>query len=112
MPNRTSLSRYVGAAAVAVGMTLAPIATAPAHADSADDQFVAALHAAGVPYKNNTFAKSVARGVCPQVKSGVKSLTWLGAGLVASGIPRGFATDVAGMAVKAYCPEKIKDLLP
>jgi hypothetical protein len=50
--------------------------------------------------------------VCPQVKSGVKSLTWLGAGLVTSGIPRGFATDVAGMAVKAYCPERLKDLLP
>lgn len=36
----------------------------------------------------------------------------VGAAAVAVGMTRGLATHMAGMAVKAYCPEKMKDLLP
>jgi len=85
--------------AVAVGMSIAtvPVAAAPAHADVADDAFFAALNA---------------RGVCPQIKHGGKSLAWTISGMVMSGIPRQIATTMAGEAVKAYCPEMIRSVLP
>jgi Protein of unknown function (DUF732) len=111
MPNRTALSRWVGAAAVAVGMSIA-VVPAPAHADMADDAFIAALNAAGVHYANDTVAKTVAHGVCPQIKKGGKSLAWVISGMVTSGIPRQIATTMAGAAVKSYCPEMIKSVLP
>jgi len=114
MPNRTSPSRLLGALAVAVGMSVAaaPLTAAPAHADMADDAFIAALNAAGVKYENATVAKAVARGVCPQIKKGGKSLAWVISGMTTSGIPRQVATTMAGEAVKAYCPDMIKSVLP
>jgi Protein of unknown function (DUF732) len=114
MPNRTALSRLVGAVAVAVGMSIAavPLTAAPVHADMADDAFIAALNAAGVRYENATVAKALARGVCPQVKQGGKSLAWVISGMMTSGIPRKMATTMAGEAVRAYCPDMIKSVLP
>ena len=114
MPNRSSLPRLVGAVAVAVAMSTAtvPVTAAPAHADMADDAFIAALNAAGVKYENAAVAKAVARGVCPQIKKGGKSLAWVISGMMTGGIPRQMATTMAGEAVKAYCPDMLKSVLP
>lgn len=98
------------AAAAGLAVALAPMAVAPAHADGADDAFLAALGAAGIGV-NATVAKTVAHGVCPSLKKGAKSLAWTVSGVVAGGVPREVATTFTGLAVRSYCPEMIKSSL-
>jgi hypothetical protein len=98
------------AAAVGIAVATAPIAVAPAHANPADDAFLAALGAAGIGIDAGV-AKTVAHTVCPSLKKGAKSLAWTVSGVVAGGVPRQVATTFTGLAVRSYCPEMIRSTL-
>lgn len=99
------------AAAVGLLVAAATITAASAHADTADDAFFSALSASGIRFDNVGAAKTVAHGVCPSLKRGTKSFTWVVSSVVAGGIPRELATTFAGQAVKSYCPDMIKSAL-
>ena len=105
------MSARIAAAALGLAIAAAPVAVAPAHAIPADDAFMAALDAAGVSVDNPAVAKNVARSICPSLKSGAKTMTWLVAGVTMQGIPRQVATTFVGLAVRTYCPKMIKNAL-
>ena len=104
-------TRFLAAALVGCGVLAAPVTAAPAQADTADDAFFAAMSAAGIGFDNVGAAKMVARGVCPSIKKGTKSFTWIVAGVVAGGIPRQVATTFAGQAMKSYCPDMVRSVM-
>lgn len=87
----------------------AMIATAaPASADAADDQFLAALQASGVTYKDPGKVISAAKWVCQTVNGGaqmsdvVKTVEAENPGLVQEN-----AAKFTALAASAYCPNKL-----
>ena len=88
---------------------VAMIGTAtPAFADPADDQFLAALQASGVTYKDPGKVISAAKWVCQRVNGGtqmsdvVKTVEAENPGLVQEN-----AAKFTALAASAYCPDKL-----
>src|ERR1700740_432841 len=80
----------------------------PAHADSADDAFIASLKAAGITYSDPDAAIGAGKWVCDKVKGGphmsdvVKTLTTKNTSLNPAK-----ASKFAAIAASAYCPDAI-----
>jgi uncharacterized protein DUF732 len=80
----------------------------PAHADSADDAFIASLNAAGITYSDPDAVVGAGKWVCDKVNGGtemsdvVKTLTSKNPSLNPDK-----ASKFAAMAAKAYCPDAI-----
>lgn len=110
-PKARSLSGRVIAAAVGITIAAAPVAVAPAHADGADDAILAALSAAGLSIGNPAVVKQVSRTICPSLKDGAKTMTWLVTGATMQGIPQLVATKLVGLTVKTRCPQMVKSVL-
>lgn len=81
---------------------------APAYADAADDQFLAALQASGVTYKDPGKVISAAKWVCQTVGQGtqmadvVKTVQSENPGLVQEN-----AAKFTALAASAYCPNAL-----
>ena|ERR1700742_1650859 len=96
-----SLLALLGVAAVICG-------AAPAYADPSDDQFLAALTAAGVTYGDPGKAISAAKWVCSTVGSGtqmadvVKTVQSQNPGLRQEN-----AAKFTALAASAYCPKAL-----
>jgi hypothetical protein len=81
---------------------------APASADASDDQFLAALQAAGVTYKDPGKVIAAAKWVCQSVNQGsqmadvVKTVQSENPGLAQEN-----AAKFTALAASAYCPNKL-----
>lgn len=81
---------------------------APALADPADDQFLAALQASGVTYRDPGKVIAAAKWVCQRVNGGaqmadvVKTVQAENPGLVEEN-----AAKFTALAASAYCPDKL-----
>lgn len=81
---------------------------APAYADASDDQFLAALQASGVTYKDPGKVIAAAKWVCQSVNQGtqmadvVKTVEAENPGLVQEN-----AAKFTALAASAYCPNKL-----
>lgn len=81
---------------------------APAYADAADDQFLAALQVSGVTYKDPGKVIAAAKWVCQSVNQGtqmadvVKTVEAENPGLVQEN-----AAKFTALAASAYCPNKL-----
>jgi hypothetical protein len=81
---------------------------APAYADTADDQFLASLHAAGITYSNPEKVITAGRWVCQSVGSGtqmvdvVKTVQEQNPGLHADNAAR-----FTAIAASVYCPKAL-----
>lgn len=81
---------------------------APASADASDDQFLAALQASGVTYKDPGKVIAAAKWVCQSVNQGspmadvVKTVEAQNPGLVQEN-----AAKFTALAASAYCPNKL-----
>jgi len=87
---------------VVIGMAV------PAHADGADDAFIASLNAAGISYSDADAAVGAGRWVCDKLGGGsemsdvVKTLTSKN-----SSLNPDKASKFAAIAAKTYCPDAL-----
>lgn len=89
----------VGAFAVAL------LASAPAHADTADDAFLNSLGSAGMGMADPTDAVALGQSVCPMLAQPGQTAADAAAKVAdAAGMPLGPATMFTGLAISAFCP--------
>lgn len=100
-------ARTLTATALIAGATAL---AAPAHADTVDDAFIAALNQAGIKFDNAELATQMAKSVCPQLVGPGKSFGSAVAQVQGNGIPPQMAAFFAGVAVKMYCPAMMKSI--
>src|SRR3712207_4064647 len=92
--------------AVAVGVAaIATSVAAPAHADPADDAFLAAITRAGIGLGNPVDTVRLGESVCPMLVEPGKSLAKVYTRMADSGIPPDVAAFFTGIAISSYCPQ-------
>jgi len=81
---------------------------APAHADDADDAFIASLNAAGITYNDPTNAVGAGKWVCDTVKGGTQ-MSDVVSTLKSknSNLSEDKANKFAAIAASSYCPDAI-----
>lgn len=80
----------------------------PAHADSDDDAFLAALTRAGISYKNPERAVTAGQKVCDLAKSGTSQLDIVrDIRDLNPGFTMASAAKFAQGAASVYCPERL-----
>lgn len=79
---------------------------APAHADSNDEQFLAALEGAGLTHRGPDHAIAAGRAVCDLMDGGLSPMDTVNAVKTTNpGFSLKNAAQFAGIAATAYCPE-------
>lgn len=94
--------------ALALGAGLAAAATTfatPAHADTTDDAFLAALRGAGMTVDNPVNMVAVGESVCPMLVEPGKNLAKVYTQVSDNGIPPDIAAFFTGIAISMYCPQ-------
>jgi hypothetical protein len=88
-------------------MALAALALAgPAHADSADDAYLAAVRALGLPTVNAPALIAGGHATCDQQGNPFGLLGAQGQ-LVSAGVPYGLMPQVTIAAGRVYCPDRL-----
>lgn len=92
-----------------IGTVLVGVAT-PAHADSDDDAFLAALKDAGITYHDPEHAIKAGQKVCDLAKSGTSELDIVrDIRDLNPAFTLAKAAKFARAAASAYCPERLSD---
>ncbi|MGE2723809.1 DUF732 domain-containing protein [Mycolicibacterium pulveris] len=91
-------------AAVTVG---AAVLAAPAHADPADDSFLAALRGAGMTVDNPVDMVALGESVCPMLVEPGKNIAKVYTRVTDSGVPPDIAAFFTGIAISSYCPQML-----
>jgi hypothetical protein len=105
----TSTARIV--AATACALACAVLASAPAHADTADDSFLNSLGSAGLGAADPTDAVALGQSVCPMLSQPGQTAADAAAKVAdTAGMSLGPATMFTGLAISAFCPGAISAL--
>jgi hypothetical protein len=89
-----------------VGATVA----APAHADTTDDSFLAALSDGGLAYNDPVDTVALGQAVCPMLVEPGKSLASVYSSVTNNGIPPDMAAFFTGIAISMYCPSMMSSI--
>jgi uncharacterized protein DUF732 len=102
--------KMIAALSIATAATALPLA-ATAHADSADDQFLATLHQQGIGFGTTQSAIGVAHNVCDALGQGMEpsdiSSNIAGAN---PGIDRHTALVITVDAAQSHCPQFVHQM--
>jgi hypothetical protein len=84
---------------------------APAHADTADDAFLAALTGAGVGTAGPADATALGQQVCPMLSEPGQTAADVAAKVAdAGGMSLGPATTFTGIAISLFCPAAMSSI--
>ena len=96
---------------LAIGLTAAATTlAAPAHADTIDDSFLAALNNGGLNYSDPANTVALGQGVCPMLVEPGKSLASVYSSVANNGIPPEMAAFFTGIAISMYCPQMMSSI--
>jgi Protein of unknown function (DUF732) len=97
--------------ALTIGLTAAAATfAAPAHADTIDDSFLAALTDAGIAYNDPANTVALGEAICPMLVEPGKSLASVYSRVANNGIPPDMAAFFTGIAISMYCPSMMSSL--
>jgi Protein of unknown function (DUF732) len=94
-----------------IGLTAAAATfVAPAHADTIDDSFLAALTGAGIAYNDPANTVALGEAICPMLVEPGKSLASVYSRVANNGIPPDMAAFFTGIAISMYCPQMMSSV--
>jgi hypothetical protein len=97
-------------AAAAGLLTVAAALAAPAEANQIDDDFIAALNKAGVPYGEPANTVALAQSICPMLAKPGGTFAGAVAQVKGGGISAGMADMFTQIAIGMYCPSVMADV--
>ncbi|MDT5390565.1 MAG: hypothetical protein QOE04_4206 [Mycobacterium sp.] len=107
---RTTSTARLASATVGV-LACALLASAPAHADTADDAFLNSLGTAGLGATDPTDAVALGQSVCPMLSQPGQTAADAAAKVAdTAGMSLGPATMFTGLAITAFCPGAVAAL--
>jgi Protein of unknown function (DUF732) len=97
-------------AAAAGLLTAAAAFAAPAEANQIDDDFIAALNKAGVPYGEPSNTVALGQSICPMLAKPGGTFAAAVAQVKGGGISAGMAGMFTQIAIEMYCPSVMADV--
>lgn len=88
----------------------APLLAAPAHADTADANFLSALSNAGIGYSNGDVTTELGKSVCPMLVEPGKNFASVASTVGNNGVSPEMASFFTGIAISMYCPQMISSI--